>query len=119
MMNLKFDQHGLIPAVVQHSETKQVLMVGWMNQEAFEKTKSTKKVHFWSRSRQKLWLKGETSHNYLNLVELYTDCDQDTILVIVLPDGPTCHTGAVSCFYEKIYPSESPLREVDQQTSQD
>ncbi len=104
MITLNYDQLGLIPAVVQHALTKQVLMVGWMNREAFDKTSQTKKVHFWSRSRQKLWLKGETSGNYLNLVELYADCDQDTLLVLALPEGPTCHTGAISCFYERIYP---------------
>ncbi|MAT44749.1 MAG: phosphoribosyl-AMP cyclohydrolase [Anaerolineaceae bacterium] len=109
MINLKFDQQGLIPAVVQHDQTKQVLMVGWMNQEAFNLTIKTKKIHFWSRSRQKLWLKGETSGNFLNLVEIYADCDQDTLLLFALPDGPTCHTGAVSCFFEKIYPVNSPL----------
>lgn len=102
MIQLKFDSQGLIPAVVQHAETKQVLMVGWMNQQAIDLTLQTQKVHFWSRSRQKMWLKGETSQHYLNLMELYADCDQDTLLVWALPDGPTCHTGAVSCFYERI-----------------
>ncbi len=102
MKDLVFDQNGLIPAVIQNMETKQVLMVGWMNEEAYQKTISTQKVHFWSRSRKKLWLKGETSQNYLTLQEIYLDCDQDTLLVLVTPQGPTCHTGAVSCFYEKI-----------------
>lgn len=102
MNELKLDQNGLIPAVVQDAESKQVLMVGWMNLESYQLTLKTKKVHFWSRSRQKLWLKGESSGNFLNLVELYIDCDKDTLLVLVNPAGPTCHTGEISCFYTKI-----------------
>ncbi len=113
MIKLTFDSQGLIPAVVQHAATKQVLMVGWMNQPAFDLTLQTKKVHFWSRSRQTLWLKGETSHHYLNLVSLFVDCDHDTLLVLALPEGPTCHTGAVSCFYERLYPVNDPQKEGD------
>lgn len=106
MKPLKFDENGLIPAVIQDINTKQVLMVGWMNQEAYHLTLTSKKVHFWSRSRKKLWLKGETSGNFLHLKEIYLDCDEDTLLVLVSPQGPTCHTGAASCFYQTIQPQE-------------
>ncbi len=105
-MELQFSKYsdGLVPAVVQDAETNVVLMVGFMNQEAYEKTLSTKKATFWSRSRNKLWTKGETSKNYLNVVEVLIDCDQDTILVKARPDGPTCHTGDDTCFKEKNEP---------------
>ena len=97
--NLKFNANGLIPAVVQDAQTKQVLMLAYMNQKALDLTLSTGLVHFWSRSRNQLWKKGETSGNYLNLVEIRLDCDADTILAIVNPVGPACHTGQTSCFY--------------------
>lgn len=93
--------NGLIPAIVQHADTGQVLMLGYMNEEALEKTKESNKVTFYSRSKQKLWSKGESSGNYLNLKSISTDCDQDAILVEALPEGPTCHTGTFSCFGEK------------------
>jgi phosphoribosyl-ATP pyrophosphohydrolase/phosphoribosyl-AMP cyclohydrolase len=88
----------LTPAVVQDALTGRVLMVGWMDDEALQKTRETGEVHFWSRSRQRLWKKGETSGNVLRLVELKTDCDADTFLVRALPAGPTCHTGSQTCF---------------------
>ncbi|MEM6642118.1 MAG: bifunctional phosphoribosyl-AMP cyclohydrolase/phosphoribosyl-ATP diphosphatase HisIE [Bacteroidota bacterium] len=91
----------LIPAIIQHAQTNQVLMLGYMNDEALEKTKSEGKVTFYSRSKQRLWTKGETSGNYLHLVSIEEDCDQDTYLVRVLPKGPTCHTGSYTCFGEK------------------
>ncbi|MEQ1655627.1 MAG: bifunctional phosphoribosyl-AMP cyclohydrolase/phosphoribosyl-ATP diphosphatase HisIE [Nitrospira sp.] len=95
----KFDAQGLIPAVVQDWLDGTVLMVGYMNQDALNQTVATKTVHFWSRSRQKLWEKGETSGNKLLVKNLFMDCDRDTILVKAQPVGPTCHTGARACFF--------------------
>lgn len=89
---------GLLPVVVQDSTTLRVLMVGYMNQEAFEKTVATGRVTFWSRTRQQLWTKGETSGNFLDVVEMHIDCDGDTLLVKAVPHGPTCHRGTTSCF---------------------
>ncbi len=98
-MTLDFEKMGgMIPAIVQDCETLQVLMLGYMNEEAYNKTKETKKVTFWSRSRNCLWTKGETSGNFLHLREMYVDCDNDTILIKAKPDGPTCHKGTTSCF---------------------
>ena len=91
-------QNGLVPAVIQHAQTKQVLMVGYMNSEAFEKTKKEGKVTFFSRSKQRLWTKGETSENYLFVESISVDCDNDTLLIQCMPAGPTCHTGTSSCF---------------------
>lgn len=92
---------GLVPAIIQDAETRQVLMLGFMNQEAYEKTLETGHVTFWSRTRQKLWTKGETSGHWLNLVDMKTDCDHDTLLVRVNPVGPTCHTGTDTCWGEE------------------
>lgn len=89
---------GLLPAVIQHANTKDVLMLGYMTKEALQKTIETKLVTFFSRSRKELWTKGETSGNYLNLVALDGDCDSDTILIKAMPSGPTCHTGTATCF---------------------
>ena len=89
---------GLIPVVVQDTCSGQVLMLGYMNPEALEKTLETKKVTFWSRTQQRLWTKGETSGHWLNLVDIGTDCDSDALLVLVNPEGPTCHRGTKSCF---------------------
>jgi phosphoribosyl-AMP cyclohydrolase len=97
---LQFKDNGLLPAVIQHFETNEVLMVGYMNPESVRRTIESGTVWFWSRSRQELWHKGDTSGNYLFVKELLTDCDQDVVLVKVDPVGPTCHTGAVSCFFE-------------------
>ncbi len=91
---------GLVPAIVQDADTKTVLMLGYMNEEALQKTIETKKVTFWSRSRNTLWTKGETSGNFLNLVDIKIDCDQDTLLVKAIPDGPTCHKGTDTCWAE-------------------
>lgn len=91
----------LIPAIIQHAQTHQVLMLGYMNQEAIEKTREEGKVTFYSRSKQRLWTKGETSGNYLNLVSIEEDCDQDTYLIKVIPEGDTCHKGTYTCFGEK------------------
>ncbi len=93
-----FDDRGLVPCIVQDADVGTVLMLAWMNAEALEATRRTGVVHFWSRSRQALWKKGETSGNTLALVELRLDCDADTVLARVRPAGPTCHTGAISCF---------------------
>ena len=100
-MEIDFDKlGGLVPAIVQDARTKNVLMLGFMNREAYDKTIATGKVTFWSRSRNCLWTKGETSGNFLNLVEVRNDCDKDTLLVKAIPDGPTCHTGTDTCWGE-------------------
>ncbi|MGI6231413.1 MAG: bifunctional phosphoribosyl-AMP cyclohydrolase/phosphoribosyl-ATP diphosphatase HisIE [Prevotella sp.] len=100
-MEIDFDKmNGLVPAIIQDATTKNVLMLGFMNKEAYEKTLSTKKVTFWSRTRHCLWTKGETSGNFLNLVSIKADCDNDTLLVRVHPDGPTCHKGTDTCWGE-------------------
>lgn len=101
-MNIDFSKldHGLIPAIIQDSETKTVLMLGYMNAEAYQKTINTQKVTFFSRSKQRLWTKGEESGNFLNLVSIKNDCDRDTLLIQVRPQGPTCHTGADNCWQE-------------------
>ncbi len=91
---------GLLPVVIQDDQTNKVLMLGYMNHEAYQKTVSEGRVTFFSRSKQRLWTKGETSDNYLNVKQILIDCDQDTILIKVQPDGPTCHTGADTCFEE-------------------
>jgi phosphoribosyl-AMP cyclohydrolase / phosphoribosyl-ATP pyrophosphohydrolase len=91
---------GLIPAVIQDASTRKVLMLGYMNEEAYAKTIADKRVTFFSRSKNRLWTKGETSENFLDVVSMATDCDQDTILIQVNPAGPTCHTGADTCFNE-------------------
>lgn len=102
METIDFEKmNGLVPAIIQDADTRQVLMMGYMNPEAYEKTIQTKHVTFWSRSRQCLWTKGETSGNYLNLVSITPDCDADTLLVKVHPDGPTCHTGTDTCWGEE------------------
>lgn len=92
---------GLVPAIIQDAQTKNVLMLGFMNQEAYDKTVETGKVTFWSRSRQCLWTKGETSGNFLHLVSIKNDCDNDTLLVQAHPDGPTCHKGTDTCWGEE------------------
>ncbi len=102
MMNLTFDKNGLIPAVVQHAATREVLMVAWMNAEALQQTILTGETWFWSRSRQELWHKGDTSGNTQKVSEIRVDCDTDTLLVLVNPTGPACHTGEMSCFYRKL-----------------
>ena len=100
-MEIKFDkQTGLVPAIIQDNETKTVLMLGYMNQEAYDKTIETKQVTFFSRSKQRLWTKGESSKNYLNLISIKNDCDNDTLLISVNPEGPTCHKGTDTCWAE-------------------
>lgn len=99
---IRWNEAGLAPAVVQHHATGQVLMLGWMNREALRRTVESGAVHFWSRRREEIWRKGETSGNTLALRSLRADCDRDAILVRADPAGPTCHTGAVSCFFEPV-----------------
>jgi phosphoribosyl-ATP pyrophosphohydrolase/phosphoribosyl-AMP cyclohydrolase len=98
--SLKFDAAGLITTVVQHAHSGEVLMVAWMNRDALALTLQRHRLVFWSRSRQQLWEKGETSGNFLKLVSLTADCDQDTLLARALPAGPVCHTGSATCFGE-------------------
>lgn len=105
-IELKFDEQGLIPAILQDYHTRQILMLGYMNQEAVDRTLETGKATFYSRSRQKLWMKGETSGNYQHVVAIDYDCDVDALLVQVIPDGPACHTGHTSCFYRNLMTDE-------------
>jgi phosphoribosyl-AMP cyclohydrolase len=100
--NLKFDQRGLIPAVVQDVTTGAVLMVAWMNAEALRLTRETGETHFWSRSRSMLWHKGSSSGNVQRVRQIHYDCDGDTLLIQVEPAGPACHTGRPSCFYRHL-----------------
>lgn len=101
MIKIDFDKMGgLVPAIIQDAVTKNVLMLGFMNEEAYQKTIDTKKVTFWSRTRNCLWTKGETSGNYLDLVDIRLDCDNDTLLVKVHPQGPICHLGTDTCWGE-------------------
>ena len=101
-MDVRFDQRGLVPAVVQDRATGQVLMVAWMNAEALQRTLDSGQAHFWSRSRQELWHKGATSGNFMDIREIWVDCDADTLLLKVDPAGPACHTGERSCFYRRL-----------------
>lgn len=99
-MKIKYNNDGLVPAIIQDANTHTVLMLGYMNEEAYEKTMSTKQVTFFSRSKQRLWTKGEESGHFLNLVDIKNDCDHDTLLIRVNPVGPTCHTGSDTCWNE-------------------
>ncbi len=101
-MNINFEKNnGLVPVVIQHNNTLQVLMLGYMNEEAWVKTKIEKRVTFFSRSKNRLWTKGEESGNYLEVNSILLDCDQDSLLIKATPFGPTCHTGSTSCFGEE------------------
>ena len=100
--NLKFDEKGLIPAIIQDADTGEVLMLGYMNEEALQRTLSGDDVWFYSRSRQELWHKGATSGNYLRVQAVWLDCDSDTILVKAQPAGPVCHTGNKTCFFRQL-----------------
>lgn len=110
---LKFDDKGLIAAVIQDSENGQVLMVGYMNQEAVERTIATERVTFWSRSRQKYWVKGETSGNIQRVQGIYVDCDQDCLLIKVEQTGAACHEGYRSCFFRQVSADGNALDVVD------
>ena len=103
---LKFDEKGLIPAVIVEAGTHELLMVAYMNRESLKISMETGKTCFWSRSRQELWTKGETSGNYQHIVSITADCDLDTLKVVVEKDGPACHTGAETCFFNPVYQSE-------------
>lgn len=98
----RFDAQGLLTAIAVDAASREVLMVAFMDAEALAKTRATGLAHFHSRSRGRLWLKGETSGHFLRVEELRVDCDQDALVLVVRPDGPACHTGAVSCFYRKL-----------------
>ena len=100
-MQINYNSEGLVPAIIQDAKTKNVLMLGYMNEEAFLKTNELKKVTFYSRSKQRLWTKGEESGNFLRLVSIKNDCDNDTLLISVNPQGPTCHTGTDTCWGDK------------------
>lgn len=109
-MKIDFEKMGgLVPAIIQDATTKNVLMLGFMNEEAYQKTVETGHVTFWSRTRQTLWTKGETSGHFLNLVDMKVDCDNDTLLVKVHPVGPTCHTGTDTCWGEENKMEDNPL----------
>ncbi len=108
-MNVRFDDRGLVVAVVQDRVTGDVRMVAWMNAEALERTLSSGFATFYSRSRERLWTKGETSGNRLKVREVWLDCDQDTVLLLADPEGPSCHTGRVSCFFRDVEGTEQPL----------
>ena len=101
-LDVLFQKSDLIPVIIQHEDTKEVLMLGFTNREAVELTLRTKTAWFWSRSRNKLWNKGESSGNFLHVKQVRTDCDTDTLLYLCQPDGPTCHTGQTSCFFREI-----------------
>ncbi|AXG71234.1 phosphoribosyl-AMP cyclohydrolase [Kordia sp. SMS9] len=102
-MNINFNKNndGLVPVIIQDNETKNVLMLGFMNEEAYQKTVDSQKVTFYSRTKQRLWTKGEESGNFLNVVNIQNDCDQDTLLIKVKPVGPTCHKGSDTCWDEE------------------
>lgn len=100
-MTIKYDQNGLVPAIIQDATSKNVLMLGYMNEEAYQKTIETNQVTFFSRSKQRLWTKGEESGNFLNLIDIKNDCDNDSLLIQVNPKGPTCHKGTDTCWKEK------------------
>ena len=114
-MKIDFDKNadGLIPGIIQDATTKNVLMLGYMNQEAFDKTQETKKITFYSRTKKRLWTKGEESGNFLSLVSIKNDCDDDTLLVSVNPVGPTCHTGSDTCWNEENSSSFGFLSELE------
>lgn len=99
---IKFDANGLIPAIVQDADTNEVLMMAYMNEESLRLTLETNETHFWSRSRNEIWHKGATSGNIQRVTEIRVDCDADTLLVLVHPAGPACHTGSRNCFYRNI-----------------
>ena len=100
--NLKWNADGLLPAIVQDANTKQVLMMAWLSRESLQQTLDIQETVFWSRSRQELWHKGATSGNTQRVVSLHIDCDADTVLILVEPAGPACHTGSVSCFFREL-----------------
>ncbi|MCG8484020.1 MAG: bifunctional phosphoribosyl-AMP cyclohydrolase/phosphoribosyl-ATP diphosphatase HisIE, partial [Clostridia bacterium] len=111
VINLKYDDNGLIPAIIQDYQTKEVLMMAYMNKASLEKTIETKKTWFYSRSRQKLWNKGETSGHFQDVKRISYDCDEDTLLIEVIQTGSACHTGSKSCFYRNLLDPDQVLNE--------
>lgn len=117
MKPIDFDKgNGLVPVIIQDANTLQVLMLGYMNEEAYQKTQTEKRVTFYSRSKNRLWTKGEESGNFLDVVDIQLDCDSDTLLIKAIPNGPTCHTGSTSCFEEEtakgfLYQLESTIQQ--------
>lgn len=112
---LRWNDQGLIPAIVQDAATQQVLMMAYMNRAALKRTTELGEATFWSRSRNALWHKGETSGNIQRVVEIRIDCDEDTLLLLVEPSGPACHTGAISCFFRKL----DELQEISTETTEE
>ena len=110
MNNIKFDNKGLVPAIIQDTNTGEVLMLGYMNQESLRRTLSSGEVWFYSRSRQELWHKGATSGNRLVVCAVWKDCDSDTILVKAKPAGPVCHTGNQTCFFQQLTEQNSKTK---------
>ena len=102
IQSIQYNEQGLVPVVVQHAQTKEVLTVAYMNQESLEKTIATKETWFYSRSRKELWNKGATSGNKQQVISIRTDCDQDALVVEVIPNGPACHTGETTCFHKDV-----------------
>jgi phosphoribosyl-AMP cyclohydrolase / phosphoribosyl-ATP pyrophosphohydrolase len=117
-MNVRFDEKGLVPAIIQDAATKEVLTLAYMNEESLAKTLETRETWFYSRSRQELWHKGATSGNTQSVVSMKYDCDQDAILVLVEPNGPACHTGAISCFSQEVVDRGAAGRLADYQILQ-
>lgn len=117
MKPIDFDKgNGLVPVIIQDTNTLQVLMLGYMNEEAYQKTQTEKRVTFYSRSKNRLWTKGEESGNFLDVADIQLDCDSDTLLIKATPNGPTCHTGSTSCFKEEtakgfLYQLESTIQQ--------
>lgn len=109
LKSIQFDERGLIPVVVQHAQTKEVLTVAYMNEESLQKTIDSKETWFFSRSRQELWHKGETSGHTQQVISLKADCDHDSLVVEVLPNGPACHTGESSCFHKQVLTPENRI----------
>jgi phosphoribosyl-ATP pyrophosphohydrolase/phosphoribosyl-AMP cyclohydrolase len=114
---VKFDQNGLIPAVIQDASTKEILMVGYMNDETLKRTVESGRAVFWSRSRGETWVKGATSGNYMFVKEIRIDCDEDCLLILAEPAGPACHTGHKTCFYRKIEGGE--LKDIGEEVNSD
>jgi phosphoribosyl-AMP cyclohydrolase len=106
LLKVKWDDKGLVAAIIQDADSGQVLMLGYMNEESLKNTMESGQAWFWSRSRQELWHKGATSGNYLEVREVWYDCDVDAVLVKAKPMGPTCHTGEQSCFYRRLMPAD-------------
>lgn len=125
MKPIDFDKgNGLVPVIIQDTNTLQVLMLGYMNEEAYQKTQTEKRVTFYSRSKNRLWTKGEESGNFLDVVDIQLDCDSDTLLIKAIPNGPTCHTGSTSCFKEEtakgfLYQLESTIQQRIDENAED